>query len=312
MNCRHLVALSLLVVLASCSRYVSRRWAGSDAAVPQTAVAGAMRTQVRNAVQAGDGDWRVAELRRRMTLEPGNLALRLELASYYERAGYPELAAEHYRLASERFPDASSAFLGLAKALRAQGLSKEAAEVLTRFLETHPDSASIVYSWAGIVSDEAGLLIEGEEFHRQAIYRSREPQAALFNNLGQNLLLQNRPADAAPEFRKALKIHPRSEIARNNLAIALASDPREAIVHMRSVTDPATAYSNLAAVLIEQGRYQDARAALGSALQFMPGNQAALRNLALLAQLDGGPASAALKHGKSKDELRLSQERKRK
>lgn len=310
---RHRILLVVVIAACTgCSRHYAKRQREGPVQAMKSAVARAMHRQVTNAVEAGDGDLRVAALRKQMIADPGNLAARLELASHYDKSGFPELAVEHYRLAAERFQDASSAHLGLAKSLRAMGMVDEAQAVLARFLESHQEAAPLMYSWAGITADEAGNLVDGEEYHRQAIYRSSREDAALHNNLGQNLLLQGRPADAADEFQRALKIHPRSEIARNNLAIALAAHPDEAIVHMRSVTDPATAHSNLAAVLMEQGRYREARAALNIALGYMPGNQAALRNLALLSLLDGGPASAVLKAGKPKDAWRISQERKSK
>jgi Flp pilus assembly protein TadD len=186
-------------------------------------------------------------------------------------------------------------------------MKQEAAAGIAVFLDRHADAGHVVYSWAGILHDEAGATIDGEEYHRQAIYRAAQPEAYLFNNLGQNLLEQKRPADAASEFRKALDLEPRSRLARNNLAIAISrdlagqagADPgqdlREALLHMQSVADPATAHSNLAAVLIEQGRYREARAELNLALGYKPGNAAALRNLGLLARLDGQPATVPAK-----------------
>jgi hypothetical protein len=58
---------------------------------------------------------------------------------------------------------------------------------------------------------------------------------------------------------------------------------------MQSVSDPATAHSNLAAVLIEQGQYQQARAELNIALGYRNDHPAALSNLQLVSELDGKP-----------------------
>jgi Flp pilus assembly protein TadD len=111
------------------------------------------------------------------------------------------------------------------------------------------------------------------------------------NNLGYNLLQQDRKAEAAAEFRKALQIAPQSQVARNNLGIAVASEPKEAVLQWQSVSDPATAHNNLAAVLIEQGRYDEARSELKIALGYNKDHAAALGNLLLISDLDGKPMS---------------------
>src|SRR5882762_9753205 len=78
----------------------------------------AMERQIANAVDAGDGDYRVRLLRQRMAAEPENLSVRIELIEHYTRAGYPELALEHCRLAAGRFPESAEIQLSLAKLLR--------------------------------------------------------------------------------------------------------------------------------------------------------------------------------------------------
>ncbi|MEZ5398334.1 MAG: tetratricopeptide repeat protein [Bryobacteraceae bacterium] len=295
------VAAMLAFAGTGCSSRLAK-WRGGpkQPEAARTAVAGAMRRQISNAVDAGDGDFAARELRARLAKDPGDLEARLDLAAHYESVGFAELALEHYRLAGERFPDDEHVASKLARSLRGQGFAAEAARDLARFLESHPDASYQAFSWAGILHDESGQTIDGEEYHRQAIYRAPTAYAFLHNNLGQNLLGQGRPADAAAEFQRALKIEPRSEIARNNLAIALSHDLRTAILHMQSVSDPATAHNNLAAVLIEQGRYREARAELNLALGYQPGNASALRNLAILSELDGIPAEFKPKPRKSR------------
>ena len=101
--------------------------------------------------------------------------------------------------------------------------------------------------------------------------------------------MQERKPEAAFELRLALKLRPDSEVARNNLGLAVTDDPREAILHWQSVADPATAHSNLAALLIEKGRYGDARRELDLALGYNSRHAAALNNLRLVSRLDGKP-----------------------
>ena len=59
---------------------------------------------------------------------------------------------------------------------------------------------------------------------------------------------------------------------------------------MQSISDPATAHSNLAAMLIEQGKYAEARKELEVALGYNKAHAAALANLKLVSELDNKPA----------------------
>jgi Flp pilus assembly protein TadD len=254
----------------------------------------AMERQVRNAVAAGDGDLLIRELRRRMAAHPGEAAPRLELARHYQDLGFSELALEHYRLAAERFPLSGEVHLKLARALREAGEQPEAVRLLEAFLARAPQRTPEFDSWLGILRDETDQWREGETSHRKAL--SLAPQAAyLHNNLGYNLLKQGRLPEAESEFQTALKLQPASEVARNNLGAAVAPKGGEAILHWQSVSDPASAHSNMAAWLIEQGRYPEARKELDIALGYNKSHAAALRNLELVSGLDGSPASVPVK-----------------
>jgi len=247
-----------------------------------------MKRQIANAADAGEGDSIARVLRQRMAANPSNLQARMDLARHYEEAGFPEVAAEHYRLATQLSPNSSEAVAAYARMLRRLELSAQALETLAKFQSTHPHSTSEVLSWLGILQDEEGDLTKAEASYRAALILDPKSDA-VHNNLGYNLLLQNRTEQAADEFRTALAISPRSQIARNNLGVALASQPKEAVLHMQSVSDPATAHSNLAAVLMEQGLYKEAGAELRIALGYRKDHPAALSNMLLLSQLDRQP-----------------------
>ena len=254
-----------------------------------------MRRQVLNAAEAGDGDTTVNWLRQRIAAEPYNVEPRLQLAWHYARQGFSELELEHARVAVERFPASVEARVALAQALRRGGQPRAAAEALEALLASRPESQAEVeaLNLLGIAWDEAGEWRAGERAFRRALALAPEPDL-LHNNLGYNLLEQRRVAEAIPEFEKALRRNPRSATARNNLGVALARSPAggvaEALKHFETVTDAATANSNLAAVLIEQGRYQQSRELLAAALDYNRAHQPALANLRLAGELDGGPA----------------------
>jgi len=252
--------------------------------------------QIDNARYAGEGDLELRALQVWLANEPDNLKVRLELARRYENLGSRELALEHYRLAAGRFPESAEVQLGMAKCLRALGLRAQAAEGLEKFLAGYPQAKPEYHSWLAILWDELGQWQRGEEAHRAAL-RLAPARDSLHNNLGYNLLQQKRFAEAAEQFRRALELAPDSAIARNNLGLALASQPEEALRQWQKGADRATAHSNLAAVLIEQGRYAEARKELETALSYNRNHPAALANLRLIAQLDGKPTTVPAEQG---------------
>jgi Flp pilus assembly protein TadD len=255
----------------------------------------AFERQVVNATDAGDGDYQTRTLRQRVAAEPENVEVRLELARVYREKGYPELALEHCRLAAARFPNSAPVALELARSLRTAGMREEAAKGLAAFLDRQPQSAPEYLTWLGILRDETGQLAAAEKCYRTALDLGTAT-APLHNNLGYNLLLQRRNAEAAEEFRRALQLEPQSQVARNNLSLALANDGAadEAVKNWLAAGDPATAHNNMAAYLIEKGRYQEARKELDLALGYNRQHSSALKNLELVSRLDGAPATMSL------------------
>lgn len=284
------VAIASLSV--SCVHQV--RTASVYPAPARTTRASAMDRQIANAVDAGDGDYVARSLRQRMAAEPDNVAVRLELIKHFTAVGYPELALEHSRVAATRFPESAEVQLSLARSLRVMNMTRQAADNLAAFLAGHPQQSPAYDSWLGIMRDELADWAAGERAHRAALALNANLDY-LHNNLGYNLLEQRRVSEAAFEFRQALKLRPDSEVARNNLAMALAEMPADAVQHLLSVNDAATAHSNLAAMLIEQHRYPEARKELDLALGYNKTHAAALNNLKLLSELDGKPAVMPVK-----------------
>lgn len=242
--------------------------------------------QIQNAADAGEGDYVLNGLRRRVAAEPQNLAVRLELAKAYADRGYREVSLDILRLAAERFPQSPEAQYALVRSLYEMRRPADAAAALT----AHPHETAEYFSWLGLAEDATGAWAEGEAAHRKAIELAPS-QDALHNNLGYNLLIQKKSEEAAAEFREALRLNPASALARNNLGLALAtSDTQQALASWQAASDPATAHSNLAAVWIEKGNYAEARKELAVALGYNRSHPAALRNLELVARLDGQPA----------------------
>ena len=264
----------------------------SRTSVPTFAPVNAWERQIRNAVDAGDGDYQLRALREKVSAEPDNIPVRLELAKAYRERGYHEVALEISRLAVARFPESGDAQLALVRDLRDVNRRSEAIAGLESFLKARPESGAEYYSWLGILRDESGLWPVGEPAHRKALELAPAVDY-LHNNLGYNLLMQKKDEEAAREFQEALKLNPGSQMARNNLGIALAHSNAtvQAVANWQSTSDPATAHNNLAAVWMEKGNYPEARRELDVALSYNRAHPAALRNLELVSRLDGSPAT---------------------
>ncbi len=279
-----------------------------DTAFRPVSMQPAMEQQVRNAVYMGEGDLQAREFRRRITANPQDLEARLGLARHYRKMGFGELAVEHLRLASERFPDSADCALELAESLAGQEMLAEAAAGLQAFLAKSANERADLPSLLGILRDEMEEYAAGESAHRAALAIS-PTNPRLHNNLGYNLWLQGKREDAVAAFRRALSLDSRFAVARNNLGRALLESPaeqdrREAVGHFEAAADRAVAHNNAAAVLMEQGRYDEARKELEQTLAVRPDFAPALRNLALLTERDGKPLHLPVKGGQARDSRR--------
>lgn len=252
--------------------------------------------QIRNAQNAGDGDYQLKALREKVAADSESVPARLELAKAYQERGYPDVALEICRLAAARFPESGEAELALVRTLRGMNRRTEAIDSLEAFLGHHPQKSPQYASWAGILRDENGQWAAGEPWHRKAIELAAS-EDSLHNNLGYNLLMQKKNEEAAGEFREAVRLNPRSSVARNNLGLALANQnaTTDAVESFQSAADAATAHNNLAAVLMEKRNYPEARKELQLALHYNSSFPAALKNLELLSRLDGNPATVPAK-----------------
>jgi Flp pilus assembly protein TadD len=289
------LTLAMAVFSLSCVRQAA---VVKTAAPPPQAPQTVWQRQIRNASDAGDGDYQLRVLREKVAADAESVPARLELAKAYQERGYPDVALEVCRLAAARFPASGEAQLALVRSLHGMHRPAEAIEGLETFLKQHPQSAPEYFSWLGILRDESGQWAEGEPSHRKAM-ELKPKDDSLHNNLGYNLLMQRKSEEAAVEFREALKLNPASQVAHNNLGLALANQNAtgEAVANWQSAADAATAHNNLAVVLIEKGNYPEARKELEVSLGYNKNLPAALKNLELVSRLDGNPAMFHVKQG---------------
>lgn len=291
-----LVALLLLIV-TGCSR---SRWAFWRIArtpqvqarkarpVPASPVRQAMEQQTKGAFDPVAGDRRVQLLNARLRLDPQDVDARLELARIYESYSMDELAREHYARALNLDGDSKPSLQGLARLSRSN--PESAAEILPlvrAFIERKPDDVAAL-NMLGTLLDATGDLPAAERAYRRAL--DQQPEAAyLHNNLGLNLAEQSRLAEAVGELRWALELSPQSEVVRNNLGSVLVrlGDKAAALRLFREGgAAPAVAHNNLAAILLEQGQFEESRAELMQALQATSFFSPALENFKLLLERD--------------------------
>jgi len=287
------VAAAIAALSISCAH--ESRMAKAPAAPrtqPKAPAASVWDRQIRNAVDAGDGDYAMRVLRQKMAAEPDRIGTRMELAKAYEARGFPDMSLELCRLTAARFPDSGEAQLGLVRALRTMDRRQEAIDGLEVFLRSHPQMSPEYFSWLGILRDESGLWAAGEPAHRKALELAPAVDY-LHNNLGYNLLMQKKNEDAAAEFREALRLNANSQLARNNLGLALAHQNagEQAVANWQSTAGAAAAHNNLAAVWMESGNYAAARQELETALSYNRSHPAVLRNLELVGRLEGKPVT---------------------
>src|SRR5580693_2717893 len=269
--------VSIAAYVAACTS-CTHQVQTAQSPIPVPAVNAVMAREVKGAADAGEGDLDLRRLRQRLAANAKDLDARIALARYYAERNLPDLALEHYRLAAAQFPDSVPVTLALAKSLREMGEPSEAVKTLREFADRQPRGSWEVLSLQGILEDEQGQLAEAEKSHRAALALAPD-QSELHNNLGYNLLSQKKSDAAVAELRRAIELDPKSEIAHNNLATALArsgSGSEEALAEWSRTANPAQAHNNLAAVLIEQGRYREARSELATALGLQPNLSSAL------------------------------------
>ena len=269
--------------------------AGPPGIGPQTATSadGSWRAifqqQTRGAFNPLTDDRRVQTLQSRLKLDPQDVAARLELAQVYENYGLYDDGLEQYtetlRLARSapqaRGPLAEQALLGLGRCARGSGRTRQAIPLLEEFLKEWPSASS--WNELGLLYDALGELGAGERALREAVARDAESDR-LHNNLGYNLLLQNKAEAAEREFRKALELNPKSTTPRNNLGVVLArrGDLKGGLEQFQLAADAATAHNNLAVVLLEMGQYEQSRKELVKALAIRRYFAPALANFKLV------------------------------
>src|SRR5262245_30294882 len=282
MNVRHLNAALLLALGlgTGCVRHAitqdfglsgitSKRPKAPAAPAIDTSMRAVFKRQTQGAFNPLSDDARVQALQARLKSDPQDVAARLELGGVYESYKLYDNAFEQYRealqLSLSGGATAEQAVAGLSRSARASRRPGDAIAPVETFVWQSP--SAVCWNELGLLYQAAGDLAKAEIAFAQAATLNPESDRA-YNNLGYNLVLENKVQAAEAEFRRALELNPSSKTARNNLGILLArrGDLEAAFKEFQLAGDAATAHNNLAVVLLEMGQYERSREELVKAL----------------------------------------------
>jgi len=240
---------------------------------PDRSIRAVFKSQAAGAFNARTDDTRIRALESRLKVSAEDISARLELAAAFEGYRLYDDALAHYTEALRLSTAATGAggtraqisMFGIVRCQQALGRAWQAIPLLEQFLRDAPSAAA--WNALALLRDASGEFAAAEEAYRQAV--SFDPSSDLFhNNLGYNLMLQNKSGDAGVEFRRALELNPKSAITHNNFGMLLArsGELHSAFEQFQFAADAATAHNNLAVVLMEIGKYEQSRDELTKAL----------------------------------------------
>jgi Flp pilus assembly protein TadD len=173
----------------------------------------------------------VGYLRGAVAARPGNPVALNTLGAALFSAGNVNEAAGLFERAVEANPHDTNARTNLASALIKEQRWEPAAVELRQVLEDKPDDSGVrqklgdVLRLLGYVSAQKGSLDAAVTYWRESL-RYRQNDAAMHNDLGEVLGRLGRAREAVAEFEAALRIDPKLENARRNLAAARARSGR--------------------------------------------------------------------------------------
>jgi tetratricopeptide (TPR) repeat protein len=134
------------------------------------------------------------DFRRAVEIEPDNDQARTRLAEVLLIIGPPDECAAHFERLRQRHPDSVIARLGLARALRKQGRSTEARQLLDDLLAEEPRCVGALTE-RGILALDEGDTERATDWLKQAVELAPADRVALYN-LCRCLQRSGRDADA--------------------------------------------------------------------------------------------------------------------
>jgi Flp pilus assembly protein TadD len=218
-------------------------------------------------VEAGDAELAAALLAVRT--RPSAAAHR-SAAAQYQRLGITDVAHEHFTAAVKLDPRDAASWDALARIWRDWGFPQLALPDATRAAYFAPQSA-IVHNTLGTVFQALGRRAEALAQYEKALALDATADYAL-SNLCYGWVLDGKGDKATEACHQALRLNPKLEAARNNLAVAyeLNGDFATAREVLASSRDAARAEYNAGILHLASRRYAEAVKSFDKALALRP------------------------------------------
>ncbi len=168
--------------------------------------------------------------------------------------------------AKEKSRQAFEAQLSLARLSERNG-DKQTAEQIYRLLSKSDPDNQLIRHRLGVLAAEKSRFEEAAEYFDSAA-RLGPPSSELLNDIGYNLYLMDRRAEAEAAFRQALELAPQNKSARINLGMLFGEAGRfdESLAEFRQAGTEADAQANLGFVKAQAGDLDGAVACYHRAL----------------------------------------------
>jgi len=230
-------------------------------------------------VQDGRFAEAIAEYNVALQQLPNNPRVRMNLAlAYYKLGRLPE-AVEHLEKLHQQQPLELKPALLLADCMLETNQPDKAVEVLTPMREEYPDDHAVVYA-LGMALMKDNRIQEAQVLLDRILSNGDSAEAAFL--LGQSELLRNNPAAAAGHLARAVELDPKMPWVHSlyGQALKTAGKVEEAAVQFNEElkVNPYdfTANAEIALLLLQDGKPNEALAHITMALQVRPNDPGAL------------------------------------
>ena len=231
--------------------------------------------------------------RKALALRPDYAEAKVNLANVLRELGDIAAAASLYEAAAAAAPHLPEAQSALAASLFVQGRDQEALEQYRRVLAIDPARPGLQFV-KGVLAQLGGGSDEAIEAYTRAV-EQRPDHADAWVNLGLALADAGHAADSLDAYRKALEVGPDHVEAHINFGLGLASFGaiQSAVALLRRAAElkpnwgDTVVLSNLGAMLVLDGRLNEAEAVLRRALEQEPESIRVLTNLGAALRVPG-------------------------
>jgi tetratricopeptide (TPR) repeat protein len=237
-------------------------------------------------LKAGKVNDAIKAFERAVALHPDLDAARCGLGTALMEQKKYEEAADQFKRVLDLEPDNTSALLQLGILHGRQGRLDEAAAAFSRALRRNPEDPGAHNNFGNVLLLQGKYAEALEQF--EAAVRLQPDYSVAYNNLAICCKKLGRVADAIAHYRQALRLQPDSFEALNNLAWMLATQPDARLRNGQEAVQLATRaceltnYQNpiplatLAAAFAETGRFEEAVAYAGRAIELFAGSRSAV------------------------------------